>query len=737
MALSFGIIMVFFIRTVLLLLSVLYMPFVMATTLMATTEFELKLSDGNVIDVRSAGNAKSQWLVTSYGQAIVKRSGYWYLAAINSQQQALSTGVPLAGGNVIAAEQLPLQMFNLSNVQLNSFSASSGASQSASVATQSFALSASSEPVQQPILLLRVSFSDQDFSHSVESFRQLMFAEKGSQYLSVAQYYRDNSYQKFNLQPAEESHGTVNDGVVDILLPYSHPNFGSNYGGPSQNLVRDALREANRHIDFSQFDNNHDGQLSPRELGVVLMIAGYENAYGGAGATEPNVWAHKSEVLGLALDGVNLSAYAMFGEQHQDHLATIGIISHEMAHLLFSLPDLYDRQGDSNGVGRWGLMGLGSWNSHQGASGNSPAHMLAWSKVKAGFVHPQDVEGDAIEFSLSPTTHGDEAMRVWLDPFRHGEHFLLEYRVREGFDRGLPGEGLLISHIDDWVGYGVSGAQNDVAEHKLVDIEEADGRSDLDLLENRGDRLDVYNDAYGQDYFGAASLPASLDYQGNSSGVEISQIQVGDEVGGSLTLPYAQLGDNLGYDDGGIGGPWGSAGDSSLIEYQVPLDMAYIHGVDIFSHTNAEMIASVFSSFHNGEVSNALFVSRSVMLTPGWNRIEFSQRVDISEFPRIYLEVKASNEAVRAFSVDTLGEASKLSYVKSGSGYQLASFDFNQRLLVAGQTEAFSYQVPDKLPLANVNKSKSSGGSLGFFIIFLFGISFVRIRLGGKAQPDL
>lgn len=729
--------MVYFIRTMLLLVSLLYLPFSQATTLMAATEFELVLSDDSLIRVRAAGTSQSQWLVTSDGQAIVKRGGSWYLAIINDQQQALSTGIPLVGGKSLPAEQDTLPILNHYNAQESISSARSGSTVSTPVASQSFALSASSATVQQPVLLVRVSFTDQLFTHSVDSFQQLMFKQDGPKNISVAQYYRDNSYQRFDIQPAVEAQGDLNDGVVDVVLLYDHPNFGANYGGASQNLVRDALREANRFVDFNQFDSNHDGQLAPRELGVVLIVAGFENAYGGAGASEPNVWAHKSEVLGVSLDGVGLSAYAMFGERHQDHLATIGIISHEMAHLLFSLPDLYDRQGDSNGVGRWGLMGLGSWNSYQGIAGNSPAHMLAWSKAKAGFIQPKDVEGDVMNFSLSPSTQSADAMRVWLDPFRHGEHFLLEYRVREGFDLGLPGEGLLISHIDDWVGYGEAGAQNDVAEHKLVDIEEADGRSDLDFLENRGDRLDVYNDAYGQSYFGAASLPASMDYQGNSSGVEISEIQVSDDVVGNLTLPYAQLGDNLGYDDGGIGRHWGSVGDSSLIDYDLPLGMSFIHGVDIFSHTEVEVIASIFSSFQDGELSNALLVSPSKLLTPGWNRIEFSQRVDVSEYSGIYLEVKTNSAVARAFSIDTLGEVSHRSYVKSGGEYELAEFDFNQRLLVAGQEAAFSYQVPDKLPLENVNEKKSSGGGLGFFILCLFGISFVRISTGDRATPSL
>lgn len=729
--------MVVIFRTILLLVALLYLPFSQATTLMATTEFDLRLSDDSLIRVRAAGTSQSQWLVTSEGQAIVKRAGIWYLARINEQQQALSTGIPLVGGELLPAEKSLFPSVSHFDSQFGRSSMHSGSAEPHSVAVQSFALSSSSAVVRQPVLLVRVSFSDQEFTHSVESFQQLMFQQNGEQNSSVAQYYRDNSYQKFDIQPANEVQGNHQDGVVDVVLPYRHPNFGANYGSASQNLVRDALREANRFVDFNRFDIDHDGQLAPRELGIVLIVAGFENAYGGAGASEPNVWAHKSEVLGLTLDGIGLSSYAMFGERHQDHLATIGIISHEMAHLLFSLPDLYDRQGDSNGVGRWGLMGLGSWNSYQGIAGNSPAHMLAWSKAKAGFIQPQDVEGDAISFSLSSSTQGADAMRVWLDPFRHGEHFLLEYRVREGFDRGLPGEGVLISHIDDWVGYGDVGAQNDVAEHKLVDIEEADGRSDLDSLQNRGDRLDVYNDAYGQNYFGSASLPASLDYQGNTSGVEISDIQVSDQAKGNLTLPYAQLGDNLGYDDGGIGRHWGDVGASSLIEYELPAGMTFIHGVDIFSHTEVEIIASIFANFHEGRVSNELLVSLPKMLTPGWNRIEFSSRLDAYQYPRIYLEIKTNSPVARAFSIDNLGEVSQRSYIKSGQSYELAAFDFNQRLLVAGQEAAFSYQVPEKIPVANINKKKSSGGGLGFFILCLLGISLIRINAGDSASPSL
>ncbi len=712
-------------RTLLLFTGLFASSFAIATTMMAITEFELEISEGEFITVRSAGNAQSQWLETANGDIIVKRSGTWYLAEINSQNQALSTGIPYREGEVVPAEIVFIPDLSLS--------AALDALESTSVVSQSVAISSSDGVTQQPILVLRVSFLDQDSRYSSEEIHELIFADESSSSLSVAQYYRDNSYQKFDIQPVSETSGTVSDGVVDVALSYNHPNFGSSYGSSTSQLVSDALVSANSYINFSAYDTNSDGSLSSRELGVVLIIAGYENAYGGAGASEPRIWAHKSSISPITLDGVSLSAYAMFGEQHQSHLATIGIISHEMAHLLFSLPDLYDRQGDSNGIGRWGLMGLGSWNSTNGVSGSSPAHLLAWSKVEAGFINPRDVEGDAIDFSLKSATSDNDALRVWLDPFRHGEHFLLEYRALEGSDKALPGEGLLISHVDDWVGYGTAGLQNDVVEHKLVDIEEADGQDDMDLLENRGDREDVYNDAYGQDYFGSSSLPASLDYQGNSSGVEVAQIRVGDEVTGNLSLPYEQLGDNLGYDDGGVRAAWGSGGSVSLVEYTVPSDSRFAHGIDFYSYRNAVISTSLYASFTGGSVSNALHVSSST-ITPGWNRIEFSSSLDLSSYSKVYLEITASADSLRAFGIDNMGDVSGNSYIKLNGSFQSAGFDFNQRLLVANQEDGFNYQIPDKLSFQEIEVSESGssgggGGSFGLFLILAAVLASCRIKL--------
>lgn len=591
------------------------------------------------------------------------------------------------------------------------------------------ALSASTaNKTVQPVLLLRVSFTDQDFSHSRSEFEHLMFS-KSANANSVARYYLENSYQQFHIEPAQESQGYVNDGIVDVRLPYAHPNFGDAYGSKSQALVSDALAQAKDSIDLSAFDKNGDHSLSSSELAIVLMVAGFENAYGGSSAPEPRVWAHKSDMQGVAFDGVALTSYAMFGEQHQNHLATIGIISHEMGHLLFALPDLYDRQGKSNGIGRWGLMGLGTWNANGGHSGSSPAHMMAWSKEKAGFLKPQDMVGDDVKFDLGSATHEPEAMRVWVDPFRHGEHFLLEYRQQSQLDSALPGEGLVITHIDDRVGYGATGSQNDVAEHKLVDIEEADGRNDLDQQENRGDRLDVFNDAYGQDYFGASSFPSSLDYQGNVSGVEISNIRIGERVQGDISLPYASLGDNLGHDSV-VGASWGAKGKivNSLVTLPLTQALTWAHGIDIYSPGAAELDITLYASFSAGQLDDVVYSSLGHSVVKGWNRISFDQRVDMSSLNQVHLQIAAQSDSARPFGIDNKSQASGFSYAESQGVYQQVRFDFNQRLLVAGQEQSFDYKAPQGVTAASGSRGLESkvptgGNALSIFALFLLLLS--------------
>ena len=86
-----------------------------------------------------------------------------------------------------------------------------------------------------------------------------------------------------------------NNGVVGWLqLPYDHPDFGNDYGARETKLGDDAVKAADPYVDYQAFDTNKNGVLSPTELHVVVIAAGYETSFGGEGANcGPSVWGHE------------------------------------------------------------------------------------------------------------------------------------------------------------------------------------------------------------------------------------------------------------------------------------------------------------------------------------------------------------------------------------------------------------------------------------------------------------
>ena len=69
----------------------------------------------------------------------------------------------------------------------------------------------------------------------------------------------------------------------------------------------------------------------------------------------------------------------------------IGVCAHELGHLLFGFPDLYDTDNSSEGIGDWCLMSGGSW----GGGGDTPVHPSAWCKVNQSWVTVENPQADA------------------------------------------------------------------------------------------------------------------------------------------------------------------------------------------------------------------------------------------------------------------------------------------------------------------------------------------------------
>ncbi|MCK4969511.1 MAG: M6 family metalloprotease domain-containing protein, partial [Thermoplasmata archaeon] len=278
----------------------------------------------------------------------------------------------------------------------------------------------------QKILSLAIEFTDVTHSSS-NSITTLQNRLTGTS--SMKTYYEEVSYDNITIDGT--AHGWYE--APETMAYYGAPEGGSSDSRSFYKLVREAVLAANPTVDFSKYDTNGDRIID----GICLVHAGPDEATTGI---DDAIWSKQSVYPGtLRVDGVYVGYYFTVSEQ-----SPIGVYVHEFGHML-GLPDLYDTDYSSTGVGVWDVMGSGAWNNR----GHTPGHLSAWCKVYLGWVTPTTisnyVEGHEIRYmSGYPDV-------IKLPTTTSQEYFLLENRLRAGFDRYLPGDGLLIWHIDNSV----------------------------------------------------------------------------------------------------------------------------------------------------------------------------------------------------------------------------------------------------------------------------------------------
>ncbi|HWP66770.1 MAG TPA: M6 family metalloprotease domain-containing protein [Candidatus Limnocylindria bacterium] len=170
-------------------------------------------------------------------------------------------------------------------------------------------------------------------------------------------------------------------------------------------------------------------------------------------------------------------------------LSPFGVLCHEFGHLL-GLPELYAPSARTHeGIGVWGLMGQGTWVGR----GDAPPHPEAWSKAELGWVDVETITESRRGVVLPPVEREPRIVRIPAGTVPQ-EYYLLEYRRRIGADARLPGEGILVWHVDERR-RSFRHAQAEPA-RKLLHLVEADGRGDLDRGHahggNRGDAGDPW-----------------------------------------------------------------------------------------------------------------------------------------------------------------------------------------------------------------------------------------------------
>jgi len=376
------------------------------------------------------------------------------------------------------------------------------------------------------LLIILVEFPDhyaEQWSHPWEAYQDLMFSEGVIPTGSLREYYEEVSYGAFS--PA----GTT---TVWIMAPhdysyYANGNGLGDYPHNSQGLLEDCVNILDPDLDFSQFDNNGDGYADAISL-----------VHAGPGAEETgyymDIWSHAGSYEVLTDDGVSTGRYSVEPEEFMDgSMIAIGVFCHEYGHVL-GLPDLYDGDKTSEGIGVYCLMSGGSWGALP-FTPERPTHLCAEMKMRLGWITPTKVTGNLYDLYIPPVETNPVCYKI-SHPSDTGQYFLIENRAKVGFDSLFRGDGgLAIWHVDLSRKY----YQHDET-HPYIALEQADGNYDLmrdvgggnnDPHTNRGDAGDLYPGATANTWFSFSSSPSSYDYNGTTAFATIEDIiQNGDSM---------------------------------------------------------------------------------------------------------------------------------------------------------------------------------------------------------------
>ncbi|MGE5178770.1 MAG: M6 family metalloprotease domain-containing protein [Bacteroidota bacterium] len=368
---------------------------------------------------------------------------------------------------------------------------------------------------------------------------------------SLREYYKNQSHGRLIIS------GSVTSKW--LMMPRSSRYYANNTSGldfsayprSSQRLAEDAMAAA--YVDFGgklgPFDDDGpDGVANSGDddgyIDAVLIIHPGRGAELIQDQTTANLtlWSHEAGITqfsncdptnlvsspdcapGYQLGSVKGFLYVLAGE-YNDKPAdfAVGTYCHEFGHTL-GLVDLYDP--NAAGLGFFSLMALGNYLPYQVGMvlGSHPGGLDAWSRQYLGFDPPNVATGPG-HYTLKPVSEGGTSLKVWSNGEPGTEYFLIEDRSLTGPDLYLPGDGMIVYHVNDLQQDNLSGPAS-----YRVSILQADGKNELadpTAAGNFGDAGDPFPGTSGNRNITQSTTPDTRSLAGVDTGVRITNIVAG------------------------------------------------------------------------------------------------------------------------------------------------------------------------------------------------------------------
>lgn len=350
-----------------------------------------------------------------------------------------------------------------------------------------------------------LNYSGYDYNGATGSARDYFIAQSDSQYIPVF------------------------DVAGPVTLPHNRAYYGSNRNGKdgadtdAPQMVADACRLVDDQVDFTLYDDDHDGRID-----FVFIL------FAGIGENDKNsvpeaVWPHRSDAYSknCILDGKRLYTYACAGETDgvTGERNGIGTICHEFGHVI-GLPDYYDTKygvnwDDCLTPNDWSSMDQGCYNN----GGNTPPNYSIFDKYFMGWATPQLLAVDAQE-DITLTTGYEDAYQITggasLLPYSTPNIvYYIENRQPVGWDAHLPGHGMLLWKVQFDQSAWSGNRPNNVANAPRYTIIAADGSAMIGDLTIQGV---VYHEGKTDPFPGFAEVTAYTPF----AGCEMTEITEAD-----------------------------------------------------------------------------------------------------------------------------------------------------------------------------------------------------------------
>ena len=304
-----------------------------------------------------------------------------------------------------------------------------------------------------------------------------------------------------------------------VTVSQNQAYYGGNDGSGNDLHPGEMVHEAvvmikDQVTDWKQYDWDNDGYVDQ----VYVIYAG--NGEADSNATNsiwPHAWDLSSSGAGSVNVGENLkvNTYACGSELNgANQIEGIGTMCHEFSHCL-GYPDFYDTDySGGQGMDAWDLMDYGSYNG----DGYRPAGYTSYERWVVGWKDAIELDmGKVSVENMKGLQDGGEFYVMYNDGHKD-EYFLLENRTLSGWDKSLPGSGLLVIHVDYNASIWAWNRPNDDPSHQRMTWIPSDGSYNSS---NGGVGKDTYPNANGNDVFNDTSSPAAKLYNDNVDGTKL------------------------------------------------------------------------------------------------------------------------------------------------------------------------------------------------------------------------